>query len=175
MQLCRAKSLQLRHVSTIGKKHVKQQYLHMSSQYGELRPTSDISVYQFGAPLQISTGFASWQRYCSDVVHWRPTKLCTMFGRLLGCYIIYFVRGLLSSNGISPSAKFTLRPSLAFSCIGMQRYCTAVQQWASAKLCGVVQGMELRNFRRGRHLYSAGRPSRWAPAHILVLIFCTAS
>jgi len=34
-------SLQLRHVSTIGKKLVKQQYvLHISSQYGELRPTN---------------------------------------------------------------------------------------------------------------------------------------
>ena len=34
-------SSQLRHVSTIGKKLVKQQYLlHMSAQYGELRPTS---------------------------------------------------------------------------------------------------------------------------------------
>jgi len=31
----------------------------------------------------------------------------------------------------------------------------------------VVQGMELRNFRRRRHLYSAGRPSRWISAHIL--------
>ena len=40
-QLCRAMSSQLRHVSTIGKKLVKQQWvLHMSSQYGELRPTS---------------------------------------------------------------------------------------------------------------------------------------
>jgi len=40
-QLCRAIPSQLRHVSTIGKKHVKQQYvLHMSTQYGELRPTS---------------------------------------------------------------------------------------------------------------------------------------
>ena len=40
-QLCRAISSQLRHVSTIGKKLVKQQYLPcMSSQYGELRPTS---------------------------------------------------------------------------------------------------------------------------------------
>ena len=39
-QLCRAISSQLTHVSTIGKKLVKQQYvLHMSSQY-ELRPTS---------------------------------------------------------------------------------------------------------------------------------------
>jgi len=31
-----------------------------------------------------------------------------------------------------------------------------------------VQGMESRNFRIGRHLYSAVRPSRWASAHILV-------
>jgi len=36
-QLCRPVSSQLRHVSTIGKKLVKQQYvLHMSSQYGKL-------------------------------------------------------------------------------------------------------------------------------------------
>jgi len=41
VQLCRAISSQLRHVSTIGKKVVKQQYLlQMSPQYGELRPTS---------------------------------------------------------------------------------------------------------------------------------------
>jgi len=40
-QRCRAESSQLRHVSTIGKKLVKQQYVvHMSLQYGELRPTS---------------------------------------------------------------------------------------------------------------------------------------
>jgi len=38
----------------------------------------------------------------------------------------------------------------------------------SAKVCGMVQGMELWNFRRRRHLYSAGRPSRWASAHILL-------
>jgi len=40
-QLCQTVSSQLRHVSTIGKKLVKQQYLlHMSSQYGELRPSN---------------------------------------------------------------------------------------------------------------------------------------
>ena len=44
----------------------------------------------------------------------------------------------------------------------------------SAKLCNMVQGMELRNFRRGRHLYSAERPSRWASAHILVRFVLTA-
>ena len=40
-QLCQAISSQLRHVSTIGKKLIKQQYIpHMSSQYDEIRPTS---------------------------------------------------------------------------------------------------------------------------------------
>jgi len=40
-QLCRAMSSQLKHVSTIGKKLVKEQYLlYMFPQYGELRPTS---------------------------------------------------------------------------------------------------------------------------------------
>jgi len=43
---------------------------------------------------------------------------------------------LLLCNGILPGAKFTLHPpSLALSY--WQRYCTAVKQWARAKLCGV--------------------------------------
>jgi len=41
-----------------------------------------------------------------------------------------------------------------------------VQQRALTKLSGVIQGMELRNFCRGRLPYSAGRPSRWVSAHI---------
>jgi len=56
-----------------------------------------------------------------------------------------------------------------------QHYCTALQQRASAELCGVVQGMGLRNIRRGRHLYSAGRPSHWALAHILVFLVFSSS
>jgi len=72
-------------------KPVKQQYvLHMCSQYGELRPTNGSeymrSVDQFGAPQQISTGFASWLRCCTDVVQWRSSKLCTVLGSLLGRY-----------------------------------------------------------------------------------------
>ena len=44
-QFCRAISSQLRHVSTIGKKLFKQQYLlYMSPQYGELRPTSSTMI-----------------------------------------------------------------------------------------------------------------------------------
>jgi len=45
-------------------------------------------------------------------------------------------RPMLLGNGILTGAKFTLRPpSLAIS--DWQRYCTAVEQWARAKLCGV--------------------------------------
>ena len=51
-QLCWVISSQLRHVSTIRKKLVKQQCLpHMSSQYGELRPTSGWDLLaSFGHP-----------------------------------------------------------------------------------------------------------------------------
>ena len=41
-----------------------------------------------------------------------------MFGRLLGWYTIYTILGALAPNGILPTAKFTLRPSLAFSYFG---------------------------------------------------------
>jgi len=81
-------------------------------------------------------------------------------------HYIYTFSGALAPDRILLGAKFSIRPSLAFD---WQRYCTALQQRASAKLCGVVQGMKSRNFRRGRHLYSTGRPSRWALAHILVM------
>jgi len=39
-----------------------------------------------------------------------------------------------------------------------------------SKTVRMVQGMEVRNFHRRRHRYSAGRPSRWALAHILVMV-----
>ena len=83
-----------------------------------------------------------------------------------GTLYVHFM-GLLPRNRILPCAKFTLRPSLGFSFIGSVT-CTALEQWASGKVCSIVQGMELRKFRRWCHLYSAGRPSRWASAHILV-------
>ena len=65
-----------------------------------------------------STGFGFWLRYCSDVAQRKSTKLCTMFGRLLLWYTVFTFWGLVPPDGISPRAKFTLRPSLAFSCIG---------------------------------------------------------
>jgi len=57
-QFCRAISSQLRHVSTIGKKLVKQQYLpHTSLQYGELRPTNGWDRFvSLGHPRQFQRG-----------------------------------------------------------------------------------------------------------------------
>ena len=86
--------------------------------------------------------------------------------RLLGWYNIYtFLEALAPwRHYIWCKIHFT---SKSYVLLYWQHYytCTAVQQRAPGKLCGVVQGMELRNFSRGCHLYSAGRPSRWASAH----------
>ena len=54
--------------------------------------TAEISLPVWGTQ-QISTGFASCLRNCIDVAHRRPTKLCTMFGRLLRWYTIYIFGG----------------------------------------------------------------------------------
>jgi len=70
-QLCRAISSPLRHVSTIGKKLVKQQYLLHMANFGLLAVEIGLPVW---ASLQISTGFASWQRYCTAL--WASAKLC---------------------------------------------------------------------------------------------------
>jgi len=101
-ELCRAISSQLRHISTIGKKLVKQQCLpHISSQYSELRPTDGWDLL---ASLEHPSTFQRVSRLGSVTVRH-------------------------SSSGRQPN----------FAALN-----------------------------RGRHLYSAGRPSRWALAHILV-------
>jgi len=103
-QLCRAISLQLRHVSTIGKKLLNSNISPTCrSQYGELRPTN------------------GWDRF--------------------GCFGHRSKFQRVSRLGI-----VTTRHSI----IGRQPNFAAL--------------------RRGRHLYSARRPSRLALAHILVKI-----
>ena len=102
-QVYRAIPSQLRHVSTIGKKLVKQQYvLQMSPQYGVLRPTS------------------GWDRF-------------TNFGH---------------------PCKFQRVSRLG-----------SVTAWQSSS----ERQPNFAAFNRGRHLCSAGRPSGWALAHILVV------
>jgi len=98
-QVCWVISSQLMHISTIGKKLVKQQY---GEQYGEPRPTS-------GWELLASLGHLSTFQ--------RVSRLGS-------------VTAQHSSSGCQPNFAV---------------------------------------LKRGRHLYSAGQPSRWALAHILVV------
>ena len=168
-QVCRAISSQLRHLSTSGKNlshsNISSTCLQNMVNFGPLTAEICWRVW-FGVPQHILMDFTSWLRYCTGVTERKSTKLCTMFGHLLGWYTIYTFWGLLAPDGILPAAKLTLRPSSVFSYIGTvtARHSSSGRQ----PNFGVVQGMELQNFRRGRHLYSAGRPSRWASAHILV-------
>ena len=114
-------------------------------------------------------GFTSCLRYCSDVTHRRPTKFCRCLAVSWADTLYIHFRGLLPPNRILRGAKFTLRSK---SCIPYrQRYCTTLQQQASAKLCGVVQGIELWNFCRGRHQYLVGQPSCWALPDIPVFFW----
>jgi len=57
--------------------------------------TAEICWRVWGTPANFNRFFASWLCYCSDVAHRRPTKLCTIFGRLLGWYTIYILWGFL--------------------------------------------------------------------------------
>jgi len=108
----------------------------MSPQYGELLAAEIVSLV-WGT----RANFNGFRVLVSLLQRRRSTKAnqslhnVWRLPRLLDCIIIHF-RRLLLRNGILPGAKFTLRPpSLALSC--WQRYCTAVEQWARAKLCGV--------------------------------------
>jgi len=101
-QICWAISSQIRHLLTIGKKLVKQQYLlHMSSQYGELWPTSV-------------------------------------------CYLLASLGHPSKFQWVSRLGSVTARHSSS----------------------GRQPNFAVLN--RGRHLYSARWPSRWALAHILL-------
>jgi len=113
-------------------KLVKHQYLlHMSSQYGELRPTNGwnllvgfghLSKFKrvlrlgFGtAPTSLNGGQPNFERclavFCAGAlcIHfWRNFARCKIHYASKSCVLLY-----------------------------SQRYCTALEQWASAKLCGV--------------------------------------
>jgi len=104
-QLCRAISSQLTHVSTIGKNLLKtaiiisSRCLHNIMNVGTLM--AEVGWRVWGTSLGHPSTFQGVSRlnslrYCSDVAHWRPTKPCTMFGRLLGWCTIYTFSGALA-------------------------------------------------------------------------------
>jgi len=70
---------------------------------------------------------------------------CRMFGPLLGWYTIYTFLGALTRWHFARCKIHFMSNSRIF--LYWKLYCTALQQRAWAKLCSMVQGMELRNFR----------------------------
>ena len=118
-QLCWAVSSQLKYVLTTGKKllnsNISSTCPHNMVNFGPLMVRS---VYQFGAPQQVSMAFASWLRYCTNVDQWRSTKLWRCFAVSWAVTLYIHFWGLLSPNGILPGAKFTLHSSLVCSYIG---------------------------------------------------------
>jgi len=93
-----------------------------------------------------------------------------MFGRLLGWYAMFIFFG-----GSSPLTKFCpVQNSLYVQVLRSPMLAAILHGIPAAGVSrtlrrGIyIQGMELRNFRRGCHLYSVGRSSRWASAHIVV-------
>jgi len=139
----------------------------MSSQYGKLRPTSGWNLLaSLGHPSKFhrvshlgfvtaATSFTKGQPNFARclAIFWAGTLYIYIFG---GSWPLTEFRHVQNSLCI----QVLLSPVLAALLQGTPAA-------GSAKLCGMVQGMELRNFCRKRHPYSAGRPSRWASAHIL--------
>ena len=162
-QLCRAISLQLRHVSTIGKKLFKQQYLlHRSSQCGKRRSTNGCNRFtSLGHPRKFQRvsriGFVT---AATSLTGSQPNfARCLAVSIWAGTLCIHF-RGFLPCSGILPGAKVTLRPKFALS------YFDSV----TAQHSSSGRQPNFAALSRGRHLYSTGRPSRWALPHILVLV-----
>jgi len=116
-QLCRAISSQLRHVSTIRKNllngNISSICVYNMVNFGPLMAEICWRVW---APQQISMGFASWIRYCSDVAQRTSTKIVRCLG--ISCICVLYMHFWGLPNGILPAAKFTLCPSIAFSSTG---------------------------------------------------------
>jgi len=129
---------------------------HNMVNFGPLR--AEIVSLVWGTPANFN-GF----RVLASLLHRRRTtevKQALQDVRPCPGLLRYAFRGLLPRNVIFATCKihFASKSCVLLYC---QRYYTALEQWASAKLCGVQQGV----------IYSAERPSRLASAHILVYHF----
>ena len=153
VQLCAAVSSQLTHVLTI-EKPVKQQYLlHMSSQYGDLRPINGWDRFVILGHLRkfqrvLRLGFVT--AVTSSLNGSQPNFARCFAISCAGTLYIYTFSGALAPWQNFASCKMHVT-SKSWVLLYWQRYCTALQRRASAKLCGVVQGTALRNFCSGRH------------------------
>ena len=144
-------------------KLVKQQYLfHMPPNMVNFGPSaSEIGSLVCGTPENFN-GFrvlaSLLQRRRSTEANQTLHDVLPSPGLVHCIYIFFWGGALLPRYGILTGVQFTLRPSLALSYIGSitARHSSSGRQPNFAALS------------RGRHLYSVGRPSRWALAYILV-------
>jgi len=111
--------------------------------------TADIGPVVWDTPANFNGFLVLVATAASLLTRCQPNFAQCLAVSLPATLYIHF-QGLLPRDGILPRVKMHVRSN---SCVLLhwQRYCTALQQRASAKLYGVVQGMELRNFRRRRH------------------------
>jgi len=163
----------LRHVSTIGKKLVKQQcVLHMFSQYRELRPTNGWDRFgSLGHPSKFQgISHLAFVTAATSLTGREPNFVRCLAVFWAGTLYIHF-RELLPPNRILPDAKFTslyvqvLRsPILAALLHG-----TPAAGVRQPNFAGWYKEWNYGTFAEDETPYSAGRPSCWASAHILVL------
>jgi len=116
-QVSRAISSQLRHLSTIGKKLAKQQYvLQMSPQYGELRPTCgwDWSG-SLGHPCKFQRVSHLGSITARHSSMWAPAKLCGVEQRappIIGRAAI--------TLGIGPHSSLIILCTVCFKCLFLE-------------------------------------------------------
>jgi len=84
-----------------------------------------------------------------------------VFGRLLGWYTKHTLSGVLALLRNFVRCKIHFASSKSCALVFLQRYCMHFSS-------GRDRASQTAALSTGRHLYSAGRPSRWALAHILV-------
>jgi len=105
-QLCPAIFLQIRHVSTIGKKPVKQQYLHMSAQHGKLQPTNGRDPFtSLGHPSKFQrVSRLAFVTAATSLTGGQPNFARCLAVSCAGTLYVHF-RGLLPPDGILPGAN----------------------------------------------------------------------
>ena len=117
-QICRAVSSQLRHVSSY--RQSEKNLLNSN-----VSPTCPHNMANFG-PLAaeigsgVSTGFASWQRYCTPLWYWASAKICGVEQRAPPL----FGRAAITL-GIGPHSSFSCfhrRYLLSFAAIAVVRH-----------------------------------------------------
>jgi len=146
-QLCRAISSQIRYISTIRENLLNSSISsicsHSMLNFGPLTAEIDLGVW---GTLANFSGF----RVLASLLHRRRSMEVNQTS-----YDVWPSPGLVHYiyiiGDVCPLTEFCqVQSSLASkSCVLIywQRHCTALEQSASAKFCGVVQGMELQNFR----------------------------